>query len=511
MGTTVLRRADGASGPALVALACVALVPAPVLAGTWRLDPAVSTQLTATSNASFGEGNTGRDAVLEVRPSIAIQGEGARLRVNGSAALNAVGYARNTLDNEVLPQVDLNARLEAIERLFFVEAGYRATQTSENPFGARPGAGSFANTLTTTGARLVPYIEGAAGANLRYNLRSENTWVREIGATEVSAAAGYFGRHSGFIERDPQPFGWRVQAERNETKYEDSVQPQLTLDIARAVLTYAVSEFFTAGVRAGYERNDFDTEVRSRNFYGVEAIWRPSDRTTLDSFVEDRFFGTGYRFAFNHRMPRLAMRVLLSRDIDTTPATLFELQPTQNVSALLDSMFTTRYPDPVERARAVQDFINERGLPTSLQQPTVLVDERISLVTRHEGNLTYTGVRNTVSLSIYHVITKDATPDSPLATGAIQNNNVQRGASAALTHRLGTSTSMTFSADWSRINALDSISDEETIEQGITLQFNLQAGPRTNAFVGARLRKLESNVAVDGREEAVFVGVGHRF
>jgi hypothetical protein len=45
----------------------------------------------------------------------------------------------------------------------------------------------------------------------------------------------------------------------------------------------------------------------------------------------------------------------------------------------------------------------------------------------------------------------------------------------------------------------------------VTLQVNRQLGPRTNAFFGGRYRKLDSNVAVEGREGAVFVGVGHRF
>lgn len=512
MATTVRRMTERAPVPALLVLACAGLAPASALAETWRLDPAASAQLTWTSNANFGEGPARRDTILELRPSIAIRGEGARLRINGSAALNGVAYARDTQDSEVLPRVDLNARLEAIERLFFIEAGYRASQTSENPFGARPDVASLANTLTTTEARFTPYIEGAAGANLRYRVRSDNSWVREIGAeAATSAAAGYFGRHSASIERDPQPFGWRLQAERNDTRYDDSVQPSLTLDEARAVLTYAFGETLTAGVRAGHERNNFETEVRSRGFYGAEATWRPTPRTTLDMFGENRFFGTGYRLGFNHRMPRLAWRVLLSRGIDTTPQSLFELPATQNVTALLDAMFTTRFPDPIERARAVQDFIAQRGLPTSTLQPTSLVDERVSVVTRRETGMTLTGVRNTLSFSLFHVTTEDATPASPLATGSALNNNVQRGVSMAVTHRLGVSTSLSVSADWSRIRALGVAGDDETSQQGVTLQVNLQAAPKTSAFFGGRYRKLDSNVAVEGREGALFVGMDHRF
>jgi uncharacterized protein (PEP-CTERM system associated) len=512
MATTARRKADRATGAAWCTLACVALVPASAWAQNWRVLPSVSSQLTFTTNANLGDAESGRDTILEVRPSVAIQGEGGRVRLSGSASLNAVGYARDTNENELIPEVDLQGRVEAIERFFFIEAGYRAMQTSEDPFGARPGEGSYGNGLTTTGARLTPYVQGAAGPNLRYEVRSDNAWVREVGAERASPAAGYFGHHSAMVERDPQPFGWRLQADRNHTKYQDSAQPSLTLDEARAVLTYAVNESLTTGVRAGYERNDFGTEVQRDNIYGIEATWRPTERTVLDTFVENRFFGSGYRFAFDHRMPQLAWRILLSRGIDTSPQTLFELPPTQNVSSLLDAMFTTRYPDPVERARVVRDFIADRGLPTSVQQPTVLVDERLSIVTRHEAGLTLNGVRNTLSMSIYHMLTEDAVPDNPLSTGAAENNNVQRGVSAALTHRLGTSTNLTLSADWSRITAIDSVATgEETTEHSVALQLNLLAGPRTNAFVGGRYRKLVSNVSVDGHEYAAIVGVDHRF
>jgi uncharacterized protein (PEP-CTERM system associated) len=513
MATTILPKADHvASHAALWVAACTGLVAMPAAADNWRLEPSVNTQLTWSSNANFGEGPARQDTILEVRPRLGIRGEGGRLRVTGSIGANAVATAHDTQENEVLPQIDLNARLEAVERLFFIEAGYRATQTSENPFGARPGGGTTGNTLTTSELRFAPYIQGSAGPNLRYLLRSDNSRVREIGAaTTASTSAGYFGHHFALIERDPLPFGWRLSADRTITRYEDVAQASLKLDEARAVLTYAFDPEFTAGVRAGWERHNFETDIRSRSFSGVEATWRPSPRTTFDLFHENRFFGDGYRVGFNHRSPRVAIRVLFSRGIDTTPQSIFELPPTQNVSALLDAMFTTRYPNPVERARAVQEFINDRNLPTSTLQPTSLVDERVSIVTRREAALTLNGIRNTLTFSIFQVTTEDISEESPFATGLAINNNVQRGASVALTHKLGATTGLTFSLDWSRIRALGGIGDDESTQHGATLQVNVEAGPKTNAYVGGRYRKLESNVSTEGREGAVFVGMDHRF
>lgn len=496
---------------ALLAAACAGLA-VPVGAQTWRLDPGISSQLTWTSNADLGAATGHEDVILEVRPRIAIHGEGARLKIDGAVALNGIGYARDSFDSEILPQIDLNARLEAIERFFFVEARYRATQTSEDPFGVRTDVTSLGNTLTTTEAHLAPYIEGAAGPHLRYSVRSDNSWVREIGvADNASASAGYFGRHAALIERDPLPLGGRLTAERNNTRYDNSAQPSITLDEARAVLTYAAGSDLTLGLRAGRDRHNFEGETRTDNFYGGELTWKPSPRTTLDAFREDRFFGHAWRLGFDHRQPRVAWRLLTSRGIDTTPESLFELPPTANVAGLLDAMFTTRFPNPADRAREVQNFIDQHHLPTSTQQPINLVDERVSIVTRHEAGVTFTGLRHTLSFSAYYLLTEDAVESGPLATGSATTNNVQRGATLALTHRLGATTGLTASLDWSRINALADAGNDRTAQKGVTLQLNLQPAPKTTAFVGVRYRRLDSNVSVDGSEGAVFAGVDHRF
>lgn len=471
----------------------------------------ISSELSWTSNSSFGLEAGEEDAVLEVRPTLRARRQGGRVQLDGFASLTGVAYANGTQPRRIDPTADLSARIEAIERLFFVEVGYRAAQTSADVFGARPGSGSTANTLTTSQWRVSPFIEGVAGNDLRYRLRSDNTWTREIGEADADAGAGgYFGRHSASIEQEPRPFGWRLEADHSLTRYDNPDEDEISTQIARAIVNYAVTSEWSVGLRGGRERNDVaGADLPSESIYGFETRWQPSPRTTLSANGERRFFGNGWNLAFSHRRPRLAWNLSLNRGIDTTPQSLFDLPPTDNVAGLLDAMFTTRFPDPVERAGVVQEFIARQGLPNATTRPISLFAQRFSVATTRQASVSLIGARNTLTFSGFSARTEDALDSGPFAIGDASTNNVQHGATAVLSHRLTLLTALAVTADWSRIRALDAV--DETTERGLRVQINLQAGPKTNAVLGGRYRKIDSNVAFEGREGAVFMGLDHRF
>jgi hypothetical protein len=65
--------------------------------------------------------------------------------------------------------------------------------------------------------------------------------------------------------------------------------------------------------------------------------------------------------------------------------------------------------------------------------------------------------------------------------------------------------------DWSRVRALGTVGVDETTQRDARMQVNLQASLKTTAYVGGSYRKLDSNVAQEGREGTLFLGVDHRF
>src|SRR5438067_10210615 len=123
----------------------------------WAIDSGVTSSLTWSSNADLGGAGTGRsDAILDVRPYFRVKAEGARLRLGGSASVDAITTAHDTQPSRLLVGADLNGRLEAVQRFLFLDAGVRADQTSRNPFGPRPEPGTTANTITTGLVHVAP-------------------------------------------------------------------------------------------------------------------------------------------------------------------------------------------------------------------------------------------------------------------------------------------------------------------------------------------------------------------
>ena len=499
----------------IMAVALVVTASLPVCAQRWTIEPGISSQLTWTSNSLLGTGAAQDDTVLEVRPRLRILGEGARLRIAGAVALNGIAYAGGTQSNRILPEGDLTARLEAVERWLYLEAAVRAAQTSSNPFGVRPEASSTSNTLTTTQGRFSPSIESAIDPLTRYRIRSDNTWTKDSSANAAAAAptgaAGYFARYTASIEHDPKPLGWRFEAERSETRYDDGVTTPLVTDLARLVVNYALTEDLSAGLRGGYERNSFVAARQHDAIYGGQVRWRPSARTLLTADGERRFFGSAWRLGFDHRTPLFATSLSLSRAVQSTPQSLFEIPASGNIAALLDAIFTTRIPDPAERARVVQKFIADQGLPSATLGATNIYAQRLSLVTSSSGSVGLIGVRNSVVLSGFYTKTQDVPDSVLLATGVASNNNVQYGTGLTLSHRLAAAVSLSAAIDWSRIKALDGVAPDQTTQRGVHVQLNVQASPKTSAVVGGRYRKLESSVAVPGHESSVYMGLDHRF
>ena len=507
---------------AAIAGAAVLVLPRPASAQKWTVDAGISSQLTWSSNARLGStdssgssGSSGGDVLLDVRPRIRLLAEGSRLKLSGSAVVSAVTYADRSQPTRLQPDVDLAASFIAVDRLLFLDASLRAVQNSANVFGARPEQGATSeNSVTTTQGRVAPRLEGQFDSLRRYRLLSENTYTRESGATTSVAGAGvagYFGRHSLLLEQLPRPFGVKVDAERDETRYRNAVEDPLVIDLARLTLSYEIASDFTVGVHGGRERTSFDTGGSAGNLFGVQAQWTPSPRTTFSAFEEERFFGRAWSASFSYRTPQLAFNLLSSRGVETSPQSVLDVPRTGNVVALLDAIYTTRYPDPTERARIINELIARDGLPTDTLQPTFVRAQRLSLTTLSSAGVTLIGVRNSLSLVAFQTRTEDALDSGPLATALALTNNTQAGAAIAASHRLSPTIALVGSLDWTRIRALRSAAGERSTQRSARLQLNAEVVSKMNVFGGARYRDFETNTTSGSREAAVFVGVDRRF
>jgi uncharacterized protein (PEP-CTERM system associated) len=490
------------------------LVGAPAWAERVDVEPSASARFTASDNAGLGTSTPGRDFISDVTAGLRVRAEGAQLSLVGTVSVEGIDYARHTQANEFIPNVDLTGRWAAVERFLFVEAAARTTQTNINPYGPTLTSTTTANNTTITQYRLSPYIESQPSSNLHFRARSDNVQTKDYGLASASINAidaAFFSFNTISLERDPVPFGWRFEGQSSYTRYQGEFLPVET-DIVRAIVNVAATDTARVGLRFGYERDNFLSDQGWQPIYGGQASWRPSDRTFFDFEAERRFFGNGMHLLFTHRMPWLSWDFRASRDLDTTPSSIFTLPATNNVSALLDSILITRFPNPVDRATQVQNIISRQGLPPATSIATAILGPRLSVTENASLGLTYLGVRHTLALTAFATKTQDALDTGQFATNSAATNNLQYGSTLAYTLRLTPTATAGVGVTFSRIQSLDTATTPGSTKDGaVSGQVVFQLAPKTTALVGASQRKLVSDVVPGGHETSAFVLLDHRF
>ncbi len=99
------------------------------------------------------------------------------------------------------PSVSLNAKLEAIEQFFWIDANALVTQSFLTPFGPQPAnlTTPTNNRYTTQAYGVSPYIQGVIASNISYSLRDDNIWSRSsnYGDSAATVPATYSNNLSG--------------------------------------------------------------------------------------------------------------------------------------------------------------------------------------------------------------------------------------------------------------------------------------------------------------------------
>jgi uncharacterized protein (PEP-CTERM system associated) len=500
--------------PALIGAAAASLlVIAPdATAQRWATSALVDSRLTLTDNGDFeNRGEKRADSILELRPRIGFRRAGGGVRLDGDAALASYTYADGTQPGRIDPALDLKANFEAIDNFLFIDGSMRLQRTLENPFGPQTPAGSSVNSQRTFQARISPYVQGSIGSRVRYRLANDTSWTRSNGSSQ-QLNSQYATRQSAELSLLPRPVGLSLTFDRDDSDAEGGATRRTTSEVARASLLYSPRPQFTFGVLAGHEENNYPGFNAKRDFYGMSGTWRPTERTNLSFAGERRFFGNGWQAAFDHRMPRLAWTVRSSRAVSTLPQRFLGLPVTQDVAALIDASLTTRIPDPIERARAVEDLIISRGLPRTLVVPVDIYAEQIELRTANSATVALIGPRNTVAFTAFSSVTERLVASSgPAAVPDALLDNRQRGLGVSFAHQLSMLTTLSADASWRDTRGLGLATNEQSRQQTYQLRFTHLLTPKTTATGGARYQVFDSTVQKDTSEAALFVGLGHRF
>jgi uncharacterized protein (PEP-CTERM system associated) len=299
--------------------------------------------------------------------------------------------------------------------------------------------------------------------------------------------------------------------DRTETRF--TQQNPLLSELERVSVLYKPDERVEWSLGGGYEYNNFSTESSAGAIYGAGVKWHPSERTSVEAAAEHRFFGTSYHVSFDYRTPLSVWSVRASRDITTYPQQLATLTSGQDVSSLLNQLFTSRVADPVQRQTFVNQFIRERGLPSVLANPLTLFTPQVTLDQSVQATGGLIGARNTIFATVFRMRTEPVggtTNGLPPELFFALNDNTQTGANVVWTWKVTPILTLLTSGDYVRTVA--NVDDGDRTRQLIMRSaLSASISKRTDVYVGGRWQRLLSNIGNDYHEAAAFVGLRHVF
>ena len=481
----------------------------------WTVTPSVELRETYTDNAFIGTDVPRSDFVTQVTPGIRIDGRSPRLTANLSYTPSAIFYAHNSEANDVLNNLDGFGRLEAVEQFFFIEGAARIGQSFVTPFAPQPGdiAINTQNRIETRTVSLSPYVR-FVGRELEYELRNRNTWTNnssDLGDIRTQ-------QWSGHIARPVRVFGWALEFDASDiSRYNLLVaRPDDRARLYRARFYYQPDPAWRLSASAGSEENNYVLNQTQRTtIYGAGVAWRPSARTSVDLEYENRFFGPSRFARFNHRTALTAWNLSYSRNVSSYQEELLRLPP-GNTSALLDSIFAARFPDPNQRQAVVEQLMRTSGTPAFLANPLAFYTQRVYLREGIDASVALIGKRNSITFTGFAAKSTDLPADTlglPSDALLLARQIKQRGFGAYAQHSLTPSTSLGASASrsWS---LQDAPADIKTSNEYVNVGLNHTVSPKTTTFAGVSINRFTSDEPgfVPNRDaNTVFAGLSHRF
>lgn len=492
---------------------------------------------TYTSNANYSVTSLAQgDFVTSITGGLQINGEGARLKVNGSISGTATLYAGQSQNNSFAPQVNLSGTLEAIEKFAYLEARATVSQTFISPFGAQPAdlVNATQNRYTQQTYEVSPYIQGRLGStDVSYQVRDDSFWTvaSNYGNSSSGVPNTYANALSASMNSAAKQGSWKLTYDRlyydnglanaaNAPGVVDVGAGSTTTQIARLIVTYQIDPFLQIAPRIGYEKDDFPLRSTSDVVYGIGGQWNPGDRTQVGGFWEHRFFGDSYQLNISHRLPRAALSANFSRGLSSFPQLALAIPAGAALAQFLDAAFTTRIADPAERAAAVAQFLATSGLPPLLASPVNFYATTLTLQQSATASLVLIGALNSLSFTIFRVESEAVSGAGNVLPPALQfgQNNTQTGGGVAFSHRLTAFTSLTANVTYSTTTAdttsTVALAGNRSTNGSATLNLSTQFGPKTSGSTGVSYSRSrfpgDTNIGTSSALN-VFASVSHTF
>lgn len=502
------------------------------LAQKWALS--ASAGATATYNHYMGANQPADGFVACLTAALGIHsGQGGRLKVNGTVGANEL-LCTGGQGNSFAPNVALTANLEAIEKFFFIDATANVSESFITPLGPQPSNLTVptTNRYISQAYSVSPYVQGVIAPNISYSLRDDNVWTpsASYGDSSAKTPTTYYNKLNGQMSSVVgYGGGWTLQYTRQS--YDNGVDSGTYLiQVGRAIASYAVDPQLTLSARGGYESDRFPalgsasgallaSSSNAGAIYGGGLNWRPSQRTSLNGYWEHQFFGSSYEWQLSHRLPNIALSANFTRGLSSFPQLALTIPTGVSVAQFLDAAFTTRIPDPAQRAAAVAQFLAQTGLPPTLASPLNFYSQSITLQQTASLSAVWAGLRNALGFVLFNSRTEEISGTGSALPTAIQfgASNTQTGGGINYSHRLGGLTSLVASAIYATTTPTNTggtpgIGRSNNFNTFVSV--NTQLTPKTSGTVGVSYFTFDTpGASNNGRTStaSVYASVSHTF
>jgi uncharacterized protein (PEP-CTERM system associated) len=482
----------------------------PVHAVTGHLTPSLSIRETLTDNVDLSANHKVRDWISDVAPGLLFDGATARSKWTFDYQRHELIYGRDAARNNAQNLLTTSGTLEAVDKWLYVDGHGSVSQQTISAFGtqAPSNANTSDNRAETSTYQVSPYILGKLGSSADYQLRYNWTSSRSQSSALSNVRTGeWIGSVKGATAL--AALGWSADAASqkvNSANGSNSVAEHI-----RGSLSYQLDPQFRMSIIAGREANDYATLTKeSTNTGGFGLDWVPSETTSVSATKEKRFFGDGHSFSFKHRTPLSAWEYTDRKDATVLPTQLAN-GSLGSIYDLLFFMNASKYPDPVERAQAVSQYLQAQGISPNAQVLSGFLSSNSYVERARQGSFALIGASNTLTFvaseSDRHSLSKVS---NVLGDFGNSSDILQRGFSSSWAHKLSALSSLTTTLAWTQ-SIGSGLVHQDSKQKALNVNFATQLSPKTTFSLGARHARFDSSMTSGYRENALVGEITVRF
>ena len=492
-----------------ISTALAALFACPAWAAKWDIVPTLSVVETYSDNISLTPDRAKQsDWVTQVVPGISITATGERLRFNFVYTPEFIYYAQGTSENDVFQRGNAIGTAELAEQLLFVDAGARVDQYNVSLQGplTTTNVNTTGNRSTVRTYFVSPYLQRDFGSDFRAEARFTYSVANSDDTASLDNSVS--DRINLRLASGPayKVFTWDLAYSKETIDYETQGDTDIEVSNlnARRLITPTVGvlaqgghEYYKSGIIPATEGPSWSA--------GLE--WAPSPRTRLAATAGRRFYGNAYSVDFNHRTRLTTWSAEYSENVTTTRSEFF-IPATTSTAGYVNTLFSQRFPDPVARQKAVEEFMARTGLPPSLSDPINVFTSQLFLEKRWSASAGILGVSNVLIANVFKQTRDGVAGDLVLPTAP--NATIQTGTSLLWNWRMTAQNAWNLGARYSRNETPNTgeIAYVTYLGMGLTRQFQ----PRLSGSLNYRLQQNDSNFnGSDYTENAVIATVSMRF